>query len=161
MQVRPMLAPSEYKEAAVLIRSKYFWLKFIGANWYATTICIIVVVAFVNSVIQGKYQAMGRATLLLLFGAALIGYSWYRYTSSVAKAFEAQNSARESLSLESDGVHITAKGGATVFLPWSGYSSWKEGKSVFLVKGDNGSLILPCDDISRKDIQTLLNEKVS
>jgi hypothetical protein len=161
MQVRSTVSPEEAKEAVDLLKPKNFWLKFFAANWYATLIGIIAIGVNANLLIQGKPVRLGPSAGLLLFVAAALFYSWYRWAGKVSKAFLAASQHVRELSLEADGLKSVSDTGASKFVPWSSYESWSEGKSIFLLKGKDGSAILPVDGGSREALRSFLQTKIS
>jgi hypothetical protein len=162
MQVRAQLTPEELKDAARLIRPKMFWLRMALANWYALTILIAVVGAIIyhamNSLPYNWAGALGVAGIALLF----LGFSWWRYNSRIGKITDRWNKNCGNSSLDTDGIRTDAANGATTFVPWSAYSTWKEGKLVFLVKGDNAEQVIPKEGLgSSEQVKGLLASKVS
>jgi hypothetical protein len=161
MHVRSAATPQEIQEAIRLIRPTHFWLKFMAANWYASLICILVIGVDVNAVMNHRLVKLGPSALMLAIGAALIGYSWYRWNAKLSKSFQAANTRIDDLSLDADGIRIKVNTGTSTFVPWSSYEKWTEGKSVFLLSGKDGTTILPIDEGSRDAIRGLLMSNVS
>ena len=160
MQIRAAVSPSELQEAARMSRGRSFWLRFFAANWYGTALLLLVVVVGANGAIhhqQMKWGAMlGFAAICVFF----IGLSWYRWNSRLAKIAGASNARSGTLSLESDGIRMTSASGASTFVPWSSYNKWIEGKSVFLLTGNDGTAILPIDDGNRESVRGLLTSQI-
>ncbi|HUZ92252.1 MAG TPA: YcxB family protein [Methylocella sp.] len=161
MQIRSKVTPEEAKEAAGLLRPHNFWLKFFVANWYATVIGILLIGVNVNLLVEGKQIKAGPSAGLLLFVAAALFYSWYRYVGKVTKALQASSARIEDLSLGSDGVKVVVDTGASSFVPWSSYEKWSEAKNIFLLKGKDGATILPVDDRNRLTVRNLLQSKIN
>lgn len=161
MQVRSTLTPEEYREAALLSRSKYFWLRFFAANWYASIICLLLLGVGVSDLIHHTQPRWDLMALYLAIFGGFIAFSWYRYNGKIAKVGVAQNAARKSVSLDPDGIRTCLNSGADVFVPWSSYSKWVEGKSVFVLTGDSGTTILPATDGNETSLRGLLESKIS
>jgi len=161
MQIRSTISPLEIREAARLSRPRYFWLRFFAANWYATVICFLVIWAGMNALIHHEHLRWAYLTTMLAIGGFLMGFSWYRWNVSLSKTVEAVSARSGTLSLDSDGVRTTLITGALVFVPWSSYSKWVEGKSIFLLTGSDGATIVPIDDGMRDIVRGLLTSKVS
>jgi hypothetical protein len=161
MQVRPTVTPAEVREAINLSRSKYFWLKFITANWYATLICAAVIGVDVNLILQGQTPKWGGSAGMLAVGAALMFYSWFRSHSKVSKSLQEASARIENLALDPDGLRIKLNSGTFTFIPWSSYNEWTEGKSIFLLTGKDGAAIIPVDESNRTAIRRLLSNQVN
>ncbi|GGA57397.1 hypothetical protein GCM10011507_05930 [Edaphobacter acidisoli] len=161
MQVRATVSASEMQEAARLSRPRRFWLRFFAANWYATALCVIALGAGINALIhheQVKWDVMG---MLLAIGGGFIGFSWYRWNAALAKAAQNASARSGTLSLDADGVRTQLASGTSTFLPWSTYSKWTEGTSVFLLTGNDGATVVPIDDGNRDAIRSLLTSNIS
>ena len=91
MQVRSTLTPEEYREAALLSRSKYFWLRFFAANWYASIICLLILGVGISDLIHHTQPRWDLMALYLAVFGGFIAFSWYRYNEKIAKAGVAQN----------------------------------------------------------------------
>jgi hypothetical protein len=161
MQVRAAIAPDELKEAARLSRPRYFWLRFFAANWYATAICLLVIGVGVNALIYHEHPKWGSMGIIFAIGAFFIGLSWYRWNARLSKAAGAASARSGTLALDMDGIRTTLVSGASTFVPWSSYSKWAEGRTVFLLTGKDGAAILPIDYGSREAIRGLLMSKIS
>ena len=160
MQIRTPATPGESREAAALIKPKNFWLKFFLGNWYASAIAVLIIGADVNLLLHGKTPKWGPSLGLLAVCAFLFLFSWYRWRSKVSSLLEKATARVESLSLETDGVRVKLKSGTATFVPWSSYSKWSEGKSVFLLAGNDGSVIIPADDSNRNEIRGMLSSQI-
>jgi hypothetical protein len=75
MEIRSTATSAEVREAVTLLRSRYFWLKFIVANWYACTIAVIIIAVNVNLLVSGKSIQLGPSAGLLAFAVALLVFS--------------------------------------------------------------------------------------
>ena len=160
MQIRTASAPGEIQEAIRLSRPKNFWFKFFAANWYASFICVAVIVVDVNKMAHGQAPRWDLTALLLAVCGALMGYSWFRWNTKVSNSLRASTARIESLSLDGDGVRVTLRSGTTTFIPWSSYTKWVEGKAVFVVTGKDGAAILPIDDGNREVLRGLLSSHI-
>lgn len=160
MEIRSTVTPEELREAVRLARPRYFWLRFAAANWYATLLLVVVIVANVNAVIHHQPAKWNNTLLFLVLVAALYGFSWYRWNSKVSKAATSSNVRSSLLSLDSDGIRTKLDSGASSFVPWASYSKWAEGRSVFLLSGRDGTMVIPADDGSRDSIRELLQSKI-
>ena len=161
MQIRPAATPEEVREAISLSRSRYFWLRFIAANWYMSAIVLVVVGVNVNMLSNHQAPKLGPSALMLAIAAAFIGFSWYRTNTRPANATLAAITRIEGLSLDPDGVRVRLKSGTTTFVPWSSFTKWAEGRTVFVLSGSDGTTILPIDEGNRDALRNLLSSNVS
>jgi hypothetical protein len=161
MQIRATVSPSELQEAARMSRPRYFWLRFFAANWYSTVICLLVIGVAVDALINHKHPKWGAMAIFFAVFSSLIGLSWYRWNANLSKSAGRVSALSGTLSLDNDGIRTILASGASTFVPWSSYSKWTEGKSIFLLAGRDGSAILPIDDGYRDTIRSLLVSKVT
>lgn len=161
MQVRAAASPQEVREAARLLRPRSFWFKFFLANWYATLLCLVALGADANGLLHHRHLPWGPAVGLLAVGAALLGFSWYRWNARLSKAAAAAIERSGTLSLQSSGVQTTLATGASTFVPWSSFTKWREGNSVFVLSGKDGTAIVPIDNGNRESIRSLLKDKIN
>lgn len=160
IQIRPAATDAEVSEAVTLLRPPDFWVKYLVANWYALAIAVIVIVLDINAVIQGKPVRIGPTLGLLVFVAAALLYSWFRWVGKVSKTLRNAVAHIQDLSVDIDGIRIVTITGAVTAVPWSSYESWLEGKSIFLLKGKDGAVILPVDESNRDMLRSLLESRV-
>ena len=160
MQIRTASTSGEIQEAISLSRPKNFWFKFAIANWYATFICVAVIAVDVNQMAHGRAPRWDLTALLVAVCGALVGYSWYRWNARVSNSLRVSTARIESLSLDGDGIRVTLRTGTSTFIPWSSYTKWMEGKTVFLVTGKDGAAILAIEDGNRETIRGLLSSNI-
>ena len=161
MQIRTNITPTEVQEAVMLSRSRRFWLKFVAANWYMSLLALGVIGADINVLVNHRTPQWGPTGILLAIATAFIYFSWYRWKTKVSKSLQTANGRIECLSLDPDGVRIKLDSGASTFVPWSSYSRWAEGKSIFLLVGKDGVTIVPADEGSRESVRGLLASQIS
>lgn len=141
-------------------RPRRFWLRFFVANWYATTLCVLIIGVAVNAIINHQHPQW--KAMAGVFGVAtfFLWFSWYRWNANLAKAAITVSAKSGSVSLDTDGVRSTFASGATTFVPWSTFSAWKEGQNTFLLTGEN-AMILPFDEGTRDSIRSMLMSRIS
>jgi hypothetical protein len=161
MQVRATISPSELQEAIRMSRSRYFWLRFFAANWYATLICLVVIGVAVNALVHNEHPKWRAMAIMFAIGSFFIGWSWYRSNRGSSAGAKALSARSGTVSLDADGIRTILTSGASTFIPWSSYAKWKEGKSVFLLTGSEGLAILPIEEGSRDAVRGILSSKVS
>jgi hypothetical protein len=160
IQIRPAATVAEVSEAVVLLRPPNFLVKFLAANWYACALSALVVVFDVIALTLGKPAYIGISIAVLALVAAALLYSWLRWSSSTSSALRSATERMHDISLDPDGIHMVAITGAVNQIPWSTYDSWLEGKSIFILKGKDGAVILPVDDSNRDMLRVLLETRL-
>lgn len=106
--------------------------------------------------------------------AALVGiycvsllYSLYSRQQASSKQLEKINAMRpDRVSLTNDGWQAEGPHGASSFLPWSSFKTWREGKRVILLERTEGKQvhILPAGQLSEMDrlsVRQLLQSHVT
>lgn len=159
MQIRATLTPAEMKEAARISRPNRFWFRFFAANWYSTVLCLLVLGVAINSLLNHENVRWGPMAGVFAFGAFFIWLSWFRWNARLEKAAAALSAKSGTVSLGSDGIRSTFANGGSSFVPWSSFSSWKEGRSIFVLNGESAA-ILPSDDGNRDSIRSLIKANV-
>lgn len=160
MQIRATLTPSELKEAALISRPSRFWLRFFAANWYMSALAVLIIGIAINALVNHQDAHWGRMAGMFAIPVFFIWFSWFRWNARLAKIANAASAKSGTVSLDTDGIRSTFATGASNFVPWSSFSAWKEGRSVFLLTGES-SAILPVDDGTRDSIRSLLASKIS
>ena len=160
MRIRATITPSELQEAARMSRSKYFWLRFFVANWYATALCLLLIGVAINALVSGGHPQWGAMGLLFVICSFFIWFSWYRYNRSLPKSASGMSERAGTLLLGPDGIKMELASGASTFIPWSSYTKWQEGKSVFVITGKEGATVIPIEDGSNHTIRNLLLSKI-
>lgn len=158
MQLRSSLSPAELGEGFRLNRTKSFWFRMALANWYALALTCAVLWAAASSLIHPTAQGnWGTIGILLGVAGLLLAFSWYRVQRQIAQTARKLGSADGVLALQEDGVRESAPGGALSFIPWSEYTSWKEGPSVFTLTSSKGFRCLPKSGLSDAEVAQLRN----
>jgi hypothetical protein len=160
MQLRSTLTSADVHEAARLARPRLFWLRFFAYSWYATALCALAVIAAVRALLDHRPINWDTTGGLLAFAALLYGIRWTRWRSRLSKV-AAVRSRAASISLDPDGIRTRQESGATTFVPWAGFSKWTEGKNVFLLRGKDGTTILPVDEGNRDSVRALLQGNIA
>ncbi len=160
IQIRPAATAAEVSEAVALLRPPDFWVQFLTANWYACALAALVIVYDVGALALGRPAYMGISLAVLVLVAAVLLYSWLRWSSSTSSALRGATERMQDISLDPDGIHMVATTGAVNQIPWSTYDSWLEGRSIFILKGKDGAVILPVDDSNRDMLRVLLETRL-
>lgn len=160
MQIRATLTPSEIKEAVRTSRPNRFWLRFLAANWYSTVLCLLIVGVAINGLLKHQNVRWGPIAGFLAFAAFFLWLSWFRWNARLEKAAAALNAKSGTIALDSDGIRSTFANGGTSFVPWSSFTAWKEGKSIFVLTGESAA-ILPIEDGNRDSIRSLIRAHVN
>jgi hypothetical protein len=161
MQVRAKVSPQEIREAARMSRPTSFWFKFFLANWYSLGLALVVIAANVTALANHRHVQVRPVATLLAICAFFIGYRWYRWNDRISRAALAASGRSGTLALETSGIQKTLATGASTFVPWASYTGWREGKSVFVLSGKDGSTVIPIDDGTRESIRGLLASNIN
>lgn len=160
MQLRSALTTADIQDAARLARPRFFWLRFLAASWYSTALCVAVLYSIGNALAQHHPINWNDAGLMLGLAALFYGIRWSRWRSRLGRAAAPRNRAA-SISIDPDGIRTKQESGATSFAPWASFSKWTEGRSVFVLSGKEGSMILPVDDGNRDSVRALLQGNIA
>jgi hypothetical protein len=160
MEIRSSLTAMELREVARLSRSRYFWLRFLAVNWYATLLAGALIVVTTQTAIHHQPLKWRDFLIVLAVVAALYAYSWFRYTRNFSRLAARSASRNRTITLESDGIHSQAESGATSFVPWESYDRCLEGKLIFLLKGNDAVMAIPFDEMTRDSLRTYLRSNI-
>jgi hypothetical protein len=163
MNVVTNVTPEEYKQAIKLNRPKSYWGKLLLANWYSSVLLIVIVWAEIAAALSPKGIRLNTVPLVLI-PVFFLWLSWYRTQKSIEKGAEQISDIKASARLEADGIHSTRSSGATSYVPWGDFSSWKEGPDVFTVsKGTTFMLFSKrgLGDAGEQEVRSLLSANVS
>ncbi len=161
MEIRASFTTAELREVARLSRSRSFWLRFIAVNLYATLLAVGLIVVASNAAIHHQPILWKQFLIVLAVVVALYAFSWFRYTRKLSRLAARSASRNRTATLESDGIHTQAESGATAFVPWKGFNRCQEGKLIFLLKGKNATMAIPCDDMNRDMLRNYLRSNVA
>ncbi len=160
MQFSTTPSPAELREASRLLRPPNFWLKFLGASWYATLLAVIALGVIVVALVGHRQVNWTSVAILLGLAVFRFGIAWTRWRDRVEKGMAAALPGAGTRTLDPTGIRSTLVNGVTSFAPWSSYGKWIEGKSVFIVTGTGQPLILPLGDNSPDMVRGLLQSQI-
>jgi hypothetical protein len=107
MKVSGKLTESDLKEVRKMVRSKWYWAKFILANWYGLALMFAVLwatVAGLAGTAKPNWRAMG---IIWAVVAAIVAWSVYRTKTAMARDLARLNSTPpDSITLVSDGLQF-------------------------------------------------------
>jgi hypothetical protein len=154
------VTPAEFRQAIKLNRTWRYWLRLVGANWYATVLLLVILWAIVARVAQGK-PVQADSIMILLIPIAFLGFGWARTQRAIERGAQEISDLGGTASLDDDGLHATASSGATSFTPWSIYTGWKEGTEVFTLERAKNFTVLSKRELSEAELDQarLLFEK--
>jgi hypothetical protein len=162
MQLKTDLSPGELREAGRLLRPRNFWWKFLLASWYATALLIVAIAVLIdNTLIEHEPPKWEAILVCLALAAFRYGISWTRWNARLTKAAGTLKPGPGTRTLESSGIRTTLENGATSFTPWSSYTKWVAGDTVFVVTGSGGSVVLPVDQSNRDSLRGLLQSHIA
>jgi hypothetical protein len=160
MEFRTALTARELREVANMTRSWRFWARFLAVNWYATLLAGALIAVVVNALIHRQPMLWKQFLILLAVDAALYAYSWFRYTRKFTKLAARAAARNRTGTLDAEGVHSQSESGATTFVPWRAFDLCFEGKLIFLLKGNEATVAIPCDEMNRDTLGTYLRSNI-
>jgi len=158
MKVAGELTETDLKEVRKIMRSKWYWAKFILANWYGLALMLAVLwatVAGVTGTTKPNWRAIGIIWAVI---AVVIAWSIYRTKTATERELSRLNSTLpDSIALTSDGLWFEGPNGASEFQPWRNFSRWREGQRVAILYRSEGTgfVILPVADLPGGELQSL------
>ena len=160
MEIRTSLTSAELREVARMSRSWRFWVHFFATNWYATALAVTLIGVVTNGAIHHQFMPWKDFLIVLAAVAALYGYSWFRYNRKLSRIAARSAALNRTRTLEADGIHTLTEGGVTSFMPWRAFDRCMEGKLIFLLKGNDAIMAVPCDDTNRDTLRTYLRGNI-
>jgi hypothetical protein len=167
MRFKGKVSEDDLSDLRKMLRSKWYWPKFVFINWYGIGLTCVLVWATLAPLLgksHPNWQALG---LLWAVVAGIITWAVYRTKKAMAREY-AQLNARlpDTIDLKSDGVKLDGPEGATSFLPWRNFAGWREGHRVILIdQSDNrGFVIVPVvelSDIEKESLRQILRSHIS
>jgi hypothetical protein len=161
MEIRASFTTAELQEVARLSRSRLFWLRFLAVNWYATTLCVVVICVVVNAEIHHQQVQWRGILIVLAMIAAIYSFAWFRYTRKFSRLAARSAVRNKTCTLDGDGIHIVAESGATSFAPWESFDRCLEGKLIFLLKGNDAVMAIPFDDSNRDSLRGYIRSNIA
>ena len=161
MEIRASFTTAELREVARLSRSRFFWLRFLAANWYATLLTAGLIVFVTGAIARHQQMEWRRLLIGLAVIAGLYAYAWFRYTYKFSRLAARSASRNRTATLDSEGIRTLAESGATSFVPWKSFDRCIEGKLIFLLKGNNATMAIPCDDANREMLRGYLRSNIA
>jgi hypothetical protein len=155
------ITEQDLRDVRSTTRSKWYWPKLLAANWYGLTILGIVIWATIAGLIGSIHPNWREVGILWLVVLGLLGWTFFRTKSAMAKQFRKLNATLPDwITLADNGVQLDGPNGAKIFNPWSAFSGWREGKQVILLDMTGGGfLILRLEDkpeIERESVRQFL-----
>jgi hypothetical protein len=93
-----------------------------------------------------------------------IPWTWFYRGQQQAKELDRQNATRpDTMTFTDTGLNCDGPAEATALMPWRQFTSWREGKNVFLLKSGVGKsyAILPVSQVSdREPIRQFLKSHI-
>jgi hypothetical protein len=158
MQFSGRLTEADLDDVRRLIRSKFYWLKFLAASWYGIVLFGAIIWVTIAA-LMGKTQAnwTGLGTLWLVI-AVIVAWVFYRTKKSRTNEVAVLNASRPDWILfEDSGISTNGPNGATAFQPWSNFKGWREGKRTLFLDMQSGSFILlSVAEVSPMERQSIL-----
>jgi hypothetical protein len=161
MEIRASFTTAELREVGRLSRSRFFWLRFLAVNWYATLLAVALISVLVNSQIHHQPMLWKQFLIVLAVVAALYAYAWFRYTRKFSRLAARSAARNKTCMLDGDGIHTQAESGATSFVPWESFDRCMEGKLIFLLKGNDAVMAIPFDETNRDSLRGYIRSNIA
>jgi len=110
---------------------------------------------------QGSLE---RASICAIVAGGLISVWTWQFRKKSRKTQDYLNGINPvRFSIQTDGISMTEKAGNSSFTPWREFSSFREGKNIFLLNrsGSGGYQIIPKSGQSAIDIDSLRSQLVA
>jgi len=165
MDVEVSFTSRSAREAERMLRKWYAWPLFLIRSIYGLAVIAALLFAggslFIRSLFSARIQVSGAILGLLMVLGPCAGYWWLR-TREVRKVtamLAAINPLR--LTFDTNGVHTLEKNRASNFSPWSTFSGFREGRTIFLLREAQSGQhrVISKDGLSRtlsEDIKSVL-----
>ena len=162
MRFTGKLTQADLDDLRKLIRSRFYWLKLIAANWYGAALFLAVVWATVSGLLGQTKPNWSAVMIIWIIIVAILSWSISRTKRMRMRELKEINAAPpDQVNLTSDGVKWNGPTGGTGFLPWRNFKGWREGRRVLLIEQREGSsaiilLVAHLSEIERQPIRQFL-----
>ena len=157
MQFEVTLDPKALAEAEKMTRHWYYWPRaIVQGGYFFLFLAVMVYGTFFNLI--DSHGSLRKAGICAAVSALLIAICVWQYRKGTIKTrtyLEGINPLR--FDTQTDGVSVTERAGSSLFIPWREFSSFREGKRVFLLnRAKAGGLrIVPKEGLSAHEIDQL------
>jgi hypothetical protein len=167
MQFTGKVNESDLSDVVRMTRSKMYWFKLLLANWYGAGIILaitwVTVAGFLGQE-KPNWRALGVVWIVI---AGIIMWSVFDTKRKQVRELAKLNATlADQIVLTSDGVKLNGPDGASAFLPWRNFKSWREGKRAMLLgqAQENQFVILPIGELSeiqREPVRQFLRSHIA
>ncbi|HVZ82829.1 MAG TPA: hypothetical protein VG893_04080 [Terracidiphilus sp.] len=158
--IRPIPTDAEIKEAIALLRPPDLAIRLIVGNWYICAILLAVLALDAYRILRGRAALVSLTLSVVILLCAVFLFSYFRWAARIARDLRAFGQHVRELSVEYDGLRMVGGADVVTVMPWSAYRSWHEGKSIFLLQGRDGAVILPAETANRDVVRGLLQSMI-
>lgn len=158
MRLSGKLTEMDVNDLRRMVRSKWYWPRFVLENWYGMAIICILLWASIGGLmgkIHPNWRLVGPMWAVV---AAFVALAIYRTKRRMTGEFTRLNATLPDwIHLANDGLKFEGPGGASAFQSWGDFKGWREGGRVMLVDRveGHGFVILPVGDVSEAERQAL------
>jgi hypothetical protein len=156
MQLSGRITSQEVNEINKLVRSKWYWPKFLISNLYGIVLFGAILWATIAAFLSGKQDRRLFFVWIVLF--AIIGVAAIDTRISRKKGLRKFNESQpQTIRIDSTGVLTEGQGGSKSIHPWHAFRSWRSAGTVILLDlvGSDGFLILPLNALSTAERELL------
>lgn len=146
MQLEAKLTAEDLDDVRKMVRSRFYWLKFLLRNWYGVVLLGFISFGTFIGLLEPKEVNWRAIGILWAIIAAIFGWSFYSVRRSEMRELADLNRALpSSYTLAPQGLKSEGPDGANAFQPWAAFNGMREGRRVvlLLMDGDKRFVMLP------------------
>jgi hypothetical protein len=159
MELGGKLTAREMKDVAKLLRSRWYWPRWLLSNLYGLMLIGALLWGTIASAVSGHsahWRALGVIWLVI---AAIFVWAVVSTIRSQKRGFARSNpNLPDRIRLTDVSVETQSAGGRTCTAPWNAFRGWRANGSVILLDLENSDsfIILPTTNLSATDRDLLL-----
>jgi hypothetical protein len=167
MQFSGKLTEAELNDVRKLLRPRLYWLRWAGSNWYGLSITLVLVWATILGFVGRTKPNWGAVALIWAVLGGIVVFVWYKTWRKQGRELEKINVALpDQINLATDGVKLAGPNGASSFMPWTNFDSYREGQRVIVINQGIGRqlVMLPLgqhSEVGRAAIRQMLQSHIA
>jgi hypothetical protein len=163
MQFEVTVDAKALTEATRMMRRWHYWPRTIAQSGYFFLLLGVMIWGLFFNLIssQGSLQKAGLCAVVSALLIALWAWQSRRSSRKIKVYLNGINPVR--FNIQTDGVSMTERVGTSSFIPWREFSSFREGKGIFLLNrlGSGGFQIVPKEGLPAHEIDRLRSQFVA
>jgi hypothetical protein len=152
------LTPAEYAEASRMLRTWFWWPKFLMRNLYGLLLLGVFALVTIHAALTHAHTNWKVFGTLWFVVAALFVWAMVNSRHAVKKDLASYNAgAPGSFEIDKEGLRTERANGFTSLQPWKAFRSWQDGSSVILLFSGKGNFlqIVPLSDTRPLEAESL------